>query len=127
MDDVWGGERTDLRAHLHLELFLELVCVLTARHQRHVAVDAFALNIVGEADDGSFGHALVKHQRRFDLGGADAMARAVHHVVDAACQPIVSVFVAFAAVAGEVVAFVHLKVGRLKALVVTKHLSLIYI
>ena len=39
---------------------------------------------------------------RLDLGGGDAVARHVHHVVDPAEQPEVAVVVELAAVAGEV-------------------------
>ena len=41
-------------------------------------------------------------QRRFDLGGGDAMAGDVHDVVDAAHEPEVAVLVDARAVAGEV-------------------------
>jgi hypothetical protein len=45
----------------------------------------------------------VRHQRRLDLGGGDAVTRHVHHVVDPAQQPDVAVLVELRAVTGEVV------------------------
>jgi hypothetical protein len=44
----------------------------------------------------------VGDQRAFDLGGADAVAGDVDHVVDPAGDPVIAVLVAAAAVAGEV-------------------------
>ena len=46
------------------------------------------------ADDGRLGDRRVDDQRRLDLGGRDAVAGDVHHVVDAAEQPEVAVLVA---------------------------------
>jgi SAM-dependent MidA family methyltransferase len=48
----------------------------------------------------------VVDQRRLHLGGGDAVARHVHHVVDPAEQPQVAVVVELGAVAGEVAALV---------------------
>ena len=61
-----------------------------------------ALDLVREADDRGLGDGLVRDQRALDLGGAQAVARDVEHVVDAAGDPVVAVLVAAAAVAGEV-------------------------
>ena len=55
-------------------------------------------------DDRGLGHRRVVDQRRLDLGGRDAVARHVHHVVDPAEQPEVAVVVDLGAVAGEVAA-----------------------
>ena len=46
---------------------------------------------VGGADHGRLGDRRVRHQRRLDLGGRDAVAGDVHDVVDAAEQPEVAV------------------------------------
>ena len=48
----------------------------------------------GIADDGGLGHLRVADQGALDLGGADAMARDVDHVVDPAGDPVVAVRVA---------------------------------
>ena len=67
-------------------------------HQR------LALELVGPADGRGFGDRRVRDERALDLGGADAVAGDVEHVVDAADDPEVAVFVAARAVAGEVLA-----------------------
>jgi hypothetical protein len=46
----------------------------------------------------------VQHQRALDLGGAQAVAGDVEHVIDAAGDPVVAILVAAGAVAGEVLA-----------------------
>src|SRR5207253_8808513 len=53
-----------------------------------------------------FGHESMIHQRAFHLVGRDAMTGNVHDVVHAAQQPEISVFIHFAAVAGEIHAWV---------------------
>ena len=60
----------------------------------------------------------LRDQRALDLGGADAVAGDVDHVVDAAGDPVVAVLVAAAAVAGEVLAGIGREVGLDEALVV---------
>src|SRR3546814_14297533 len=72
-----------------------------AGHQGYVGVDALALDVVRETDHRGLGHLWVQHQRAFHLGGADAVAADVDHVVDAASNPVVAVGVAAAAVAAE--------------------------
>ena len=62
-------------------------------------------------DDRGLGDRRVVDQRGLDLGGGDAVARHVHHVVDAAEQPQVAVVVDLGAVAGEVAALVLRPVG----------------
>ena len=57
-----------------------------------------------DADDGGLGHRRVVDEGGLDLGGRDAVAADVHHVVDATEQPEVAVVVELAAVAGEVAA-----------------------
>ena len=54
------------------------------------------------ADDGGLGHAGMPDQSRLDFGGRDAVARNVHHVVDAAQHPDVAVGVDACTVTGEV-------------------------
>ena len=52
--------------------------------QRHVAIDALALDVVREAYHGAFGDLRVGHQRAFHLGCAKAVARDVEHIIDTA-------------------------------------------
>ena len=54
------------------------------------------------ANDRGLGDFLVIDQRAFDFHRADPMAGDIHHVVDPAEQPIVTVLVALAAVAGKI-------------------------
>ncbi len=61
--------------------------------QRHEAEDRLPLQLVRRADDGRLGDARVGDQRALDLGGAEAMAGDVQHVVDAPHDPEVAVLV----------------------------------
>ena len=63
-----------------------------------------ALEVIGPADDGSFGDGRMADQGALDFGGADAVAGDVEHVVDAADDPEIAVLVAARAVAGEIAA-----------------------
>ena len=57
---------------------------------------------MGFADDRGLGDFLMIDQRALDFHRADAMAGHVHHVVDPAEQPEITVLVALAAVAGKI-------------------------
>ena len=70
--------------------------------ERHEGVERLAFDVVRHRRDGGLGHLRMADQRALDFGGADAMAGDVHHVVDAAHQPVIAVFIDAAAVAGEV-------------------------
>ena len=63
------------------------------------------------ADHGSLGDRVMQHQRALHLGGADAVAGNVDHVVHATGDPVVAILVAARAVAGEVVAGIGFEVG----------------
>src|SRR5262249_38738351 len=104
LDDVGLGERADLAAHVLDQLPAQSVGRLRSDHQGDVGVDALALDLVRVADHGGLGHGRVADQGALDLGGAEAVAGDVDHVVDAAGDPVVAVLVAAAAVAGEVLA-----------------------
>ena len=54
----------------------------------------------------------------FDFDGADTVAADVQHVIDAAGDPVIAVFIAAATVAGEVCAGIGAEVGFEEALVV---------
>ena len=56
MDDIRGGDWADCRAHLLLELVFERVGVLLAGVERHVRVDALALDVVRETNDRGLGY-----------------------------------------------------------------------
>jgi hypothetical protein len=63
-----------------------------------------AFDLVGEAHHGSFGDVCVLHQRRLDLGGAEAMAGDVDDVVDPTGDPVVPVAVSLGSITREVAA-----------------------
>ena len=98
------------------QLLAQLLGRLLAGLQRHVGVDALALDVVRVADHGGLGDLGVADQRALDLGGAEAVAGDVDHVVDAAGDPVVAVLVAARAVAGEVLAGIGREVGLDEAL-----------
>ena len=118
LDQVRRGDRADLLAHPGDELLAQFLRGLLAGHQRHIGVDALALDVVRIADDRGFRHLRVRDERRFDFRRAHAVAGDVDHVVDAAGDPVVAVLVAPAAVAGEVLARRGGEIGLHEALVV---------
>src|SRR5688500_14488661 len=84
------------------QLAPEVVGGVEAGPQDDVAEDRLAGERIGAADDRRLRHGGMRDQGRLDLGGRDAVAGDVHHVVDAAEKPVVALLVALAAVAGEV-------------------------
>ncbi len=82
------------------------VIAFVARHQGDVAIDALALDVVRVTHDGRFGDEVVRDERRFDFGRAQAVTGDVQDVVHAARDPVVAVFVAPAAVTREILALV---------------------
>ena len=118
LDQIGRGDRTDLLAHPVGEFLAQLFGRLLAGHQRDIGVDALAFDVVRIADHGGLRHFRMRDQRRFDLGGAHAMAGDVDHVVDAAGDPVIAVGVAAAAVAGEIFARIGAEVSVDEALVV---------
>ena len=89
--------------------------------QGYEGVDGLALNVVRKAHDRRFRDLRMRDQRAFDLRGADAMARDVDDIVDAAGDPVIAVLVAAAAVAGEIEAGIGLEIGLEEARVVAPH------
>ena len=77
---------------------------LFAASKRDERDDRLAGDVVLGADDRGLGHGRVGDEGGLDLGGRDAMAAHVHHVVDAAEQPEVALVVDLGAVTGEVAA-----------------------
>ena len=73
--------------------------VLERDEHRH----GFALDFVGPAHGGGFGHARMADQGAFDFDRAQPVAGHVQHVVDPAHDPVVAVVVAAGVVAGQVV------------------------
>src|SRR5439155_2896326 len=109
--DVVGlGDRPELLAYPLAQLLRQSAGIapgpLATEHD--VGEHRLALDVVGLADDGGLGDARVRHQRRLDLHGAEAVSRHPQHVVDATHDPEIAVLVAVRAVAGHVVAVVEL-------------------
>ena len=84
------------------QFLLEFVGRLTAGFQRDERGDALALDLVGHRTHGRLGDRVVGDQGALDLGGPQAVAGDVDHVVDSAHDPEVAIVVAAGAVAGEV-------------------------
>ena len=70
--------------------------------ERDEGDDRLAGSLVPARADGGLGHLLVIDESALDLDRRDPVAGDVHHVVDAAEQPEVSVLVDARSVAGEV-------------------------
>src|SRR5688500_20383587 len=84
------------------QLVDERVAAVDAGFDRNKSTDRLAFDFVLFADDRSLSHFLMIDQRAFHFHRADSMAGDIHHVVDPAEQPIVTVFIALAAVAGKI-------------------------
>ena len=56
----------------------------------------------------------MRHEGRLNLGRAHAVARDIDHIIDPAGDPVIAVGIAFAAVAGEIVAFIIREIGFLE-------------
>src|SRR5690606_18089129 len=108
----------DFLAHVRHQLLAQFLGAFLVANQGDVGVDALALDVVREAHHRRFGDLVVRYQRALHLGGADAVAGDIDHVVHAAGDPVVAVGVAAAAVAGEVGAGVGLEVGVDETIVV---------
>src|SRR5712672_2339044 len=56
LDQIGRGDRADVLAHPRHQFLAQRFGGLLAGHQRHVSVDALALDVVGIADHGGFRH-----------------------------------------------------------------------
>ena len=59
--------------------------------ERDEGVEALAFDVVRHRGDGGFGNFRMADQRALDFRRADAVAGDVHHVVNAAHQPVIAV------------------------------------
>ena len=91
MEQVRRGDRADLAAHLLAQLRLQRVARLDAGVERHISVDAGALDVVRIADHRRLGDERVGDERALHLGGAEPVAGDVEHVVDPAGDPVIAV------------------------------------
>src|SRR5215216_6016401 len=114
-----GGEddllRPRVRAYglpdLVVELLDEFVGSLSVTFQNHVGHDSLALILVEPPDNGGLGHGLVGDERAFDLHGADAVTRDVHHVVYPARDGVVTILIPLGSVLDEVLVAEPLPIG----------------
>jgi hypothetical protein len=83
---------------------LQVIAGLLACLEDDVGVDALALDVVREADDGGLSDRAMAYERTLDLGGTHAVTGDVDDVVHAAEQPVVAVLVHTGTVPGEVLA-----------------------
>ncbi len=76
--------------------------------QRYISINALPLDIVRVADDRGFGHLGMRDERAFDFGCAHTVARDIDDIVNAAGDPIITIFIAPSAIASEIFA----RIGR---------------
>ncbi len=54
------------------------------------------------ADNGGFGNLGVRDERAFNFGCPKSVARNIEHIINTTCNPVIPVFIAAAAIAGEI-------------------------
>ncbi len=111
MDHVGCGERSDLLADMLDELFFQLLVPLPIRIQGDVGVNALALDRVRIPHHPGLGHRRVGDQGAFQFGRPQAVAGHVDDVIHPAGDPVATVLVPPAAVAGKVQAREPREVG----------------
>ena len=88
------ADRAELVADVRDQRGPQLVARDGADAQHDERLDHLALDLVGLADHAGFAARLVRNQRALDVGGRDAVAGDVEHVVGAAEHAEVAVVVA---------------------------------
>ena len=63
VDMVGDGDAADLGAHSGFQGGHQVWAGFHAEVERHIGINALALHVVRETDDGGFGHVWVCHQR----------------------------------------------------------------
>ncbi|CSB70372.1 Uncharacterised protein [Vibrio cholerae] len=86
-----------------------------------VSVNRLAFDIVWNTDHGGFCNLIECHQCGFNFCRSHTVTRNVEYVIDTACDPVVTVFIATRAVTGKVHAFKGREVGLFKAVVIAIH------
>ncbi len=110
------GDGADLFSHVRHQLFLQVVAPGLAHLEDNISVEVLALHVMGEADDSGLSHCRVGHEGALDLGCSEPVARDIDHVIDAAEEPEVPVFITPCAVPGEIEARLLDKIGRVEPL-----------
>ena len=85
-----------LRAHAAhaLSISVQVLATRVADAQDHKGLDVLALDFIGASDDSRFSHGGMADQRAFNVGGANAMAGDVQHIVRATDYGEVAVLIA---------------------------------
>src|SRR5215204_1713976 len=110
------GDGSDPPADVLTEVALELVRAFPVSLEAHVGEDGLTFVLVMSAYYSRLGHGLVGDQGVLDLYGRDPVPGDVHHVVDAARDPVVAILVAPGSVPDEVHPVVDLPVALLVTL-----------
>ena len=118
MNEVGRGNWTDFFPDPVDQLGFQILITRQSGIQSDIAINALPFNIVRIADHGGFRHLAMRHQRAFDLCRAEPVAGNIQHIIDAAGNPIKAVFVAAAAIAGEISARILREISFDKALMV---------
>lgn len=63
-------------------------------------------------DTGTFRNTRVLHKSRLDLSRPDSVSRDVQHIIDPACNPVVSILITRSTVPGEVAARIRVHVHK---------------
>ncbi|MNV46891.1 hypothetical protein D3C71_1387380 [compost metagenome] len=110
---VLAGEREDAAG--------QFVAALGFMGQDQIGLGHCQAHRVGAWHHGHFHHRRVLDQRAFQLEGADAVVGSLEHVVGAADEGDVALFVDLRGVAGAVVAVAHHFGGLFRAVLVAQH------
>lgn len=98
----------DLEDELLQQCRLFTAVKLEIRLECYVGDDGLSGELVGHANDGSLGNAVVLNQCRLNLSGRETVTRDVDDVVDTSSDPVVAIVITSSTVAGEVVAGIRL-------------------
>ncbi|CZW34039.1 Uncharacterised protein [Enterobacter cloacae] len=120
MQHVRRRQRANLFTHPVAHLSVELRRRFFTVVQGDIGVNRLAFDVVRNAHNRRFGNLRMRHQRRFNLSGAQTVAGDVQHVVHAPGYPVIAIFVTTRAVAAEVHVFKGREVGLLEAIVIAE-------
>ncbi|SAA50275.1 Uncharacterised protein [Enterobacter cloacae] len=120
MQHVRRRQRANLLAHPVTHFGVQLWRRFFSMIQRDVGVNRLAFDVVRDPNNGGFGNLRMRYQGRFNLRGAQTVAGDVQHVVHAAGDPVIAIFITTRAVAAEVHVFKGREVGLLEAIVIAE-------
>ena len=120
MDDVRSSDGADFLAHPVLHFLVQFGGRYFTGVEGDIGIDALALDVVRHTNHRRFGDFRVRHQCRFNFGGAHAVAGYVKHVIHPAGDPVIAVFVTTGTVTTEVGTGEGREVGLLETVVITE-------